>query len=342
MIAGKRNQGENPDCKNQQTSHFKTDIFSVYHLLYVTRLGMSQKVLSFDLGGTKIAAGIVTSQGKVLEKIQVPAKISEGKAAFLKQILAVGKELLKKHPQVKKIGIATAGPVDVARGRLIDPTNFITDGKTWGVISLSQVVQKALKRPVTLENDAAAAALAEKWLGAAKKVPNAMVLTLGTGLGTGILCNGELVRAGNGMHPEAGHLILKAGDLSAICGCRNAGCAEAYLSGKNFAKRYAASNGIGSITGQEIADLAKKKDPKALAAFSEYSYWMAVAIYNYVRIYNPDLIIFTGGFAQAFDLFILDTRENLKKLLNMDLPRLEVSKLQGQAGILGGAYVALK
>jgi glucokinase len=136
--------------------------------------------------------------------------------------------------------------------------------------------------PVRLENDAAAAILAEYWIGAAKGIRNAMILTLGTGLGTGIICNGELVRAGHYFHPEAGHIIIKMGDETAPCGCGNLGCAESYLSGRNFARRARARFGNSSLSGKDITDLARKGDPRALAAFEEYARLMATVIHNFV------------------------------------------------------------
>jgi glucokinase len=196
-----------------------------------------------------------------------------------------------------------------------------------------------------LENDAAAAVLAEHWIGAAKNYKNAMVLTLGTGLGTGIICNGALVRAGRGLHPEAGHLIVRHGDQSAPCGCGNLGCAEAFLSGRNFGRRAKQKFADSELTSKDIADLARKKDPRALAAFEEYSQIMATTIHNYVRIYCPEIIVFTGSFADAADLFIPHTERYLAERLAREvelLPKLAISTLNNEAGLIGGAYVAFQ
>ena len=107
---------------------------------------------------------------------------------------AVG--LIARHPNVKRAGIASAGPLDPIGGVLLDPTNFASASGTWGHVPLARILSRKLRIPVLLENDAAAAMLAEHWVGAAKGYENAMILTLGTGLGTGIICNGALVRAG--------------------------------------------------------------------------------------------------------------------------------------------------
>lgn len=308
---------------------------------------MSQKVLSYDLGGTKIAAGIVSERGKVLEEIRTPILLEQGKEGVLRQIESLGGQLLSRHPQVKKIGIASAGPLDPKKGELLNPTNFSRDGKPWGMLPLTRILSKKFKRKVYLENDAAAAVLAEHWIGAGKKCQNVMVLTLGTGLGTGIICNGALVRSGRNLHTEAGHTILNWTDHSAPCGCGNFGCAEAYLSGRNFAKRMKNKYPDLGQTAREIADQARQGNSHALAGFDEYAQIMAVAIYNYVRIYSPERIIFAGSFAATADLFQAKTLEHLEKMLVRQseiihiVPQLMVSSLRNDSGIIGGAYIAL-
>jgi glucokinase len=309
---------------------------------------MTQKyVLAFDLGGTKLCAGIVSERGKILAELREPTKVEEGKEGVVNQMAAMGSLLLKKYSKFKSVGIASAGPLDPTTGVLLDPTNFTTStGKTWGKVPLAKMLSKKMKKPVHMENDAAAAMLAEHWIGAAKKYKNAMILTLGTGLGTGIICNGSLVRAGRNLHTEAGHLILKDHDQTAPCGCGNLGCAEAYLSGRNFTRRAHARFGDPHLEAQDLANLARGKDPRALAAFEEYARIMAVAIHNYVVIYCPEIVIFTGSFAQTSDLFLEKTQEYLEDLLlrrrvGVDLmPKLAISTLEGKAGLIGGAYVA--
>lgn len=308
---------------------------------------MSQKVLSYDLGGTKIAVGVVNSKGQVLEELRVPIRLDRGKSGVLKQLISLGSPLLKRHPEIKNVGIASAGPLDPTRGVLLDPTNFSYGGKRWGKVKISALLSKGLKKRVYLENDAAAAALAEHWIGAGRKCQNMMVLTLGTGLGTGIICNGSLVRSGKCLHPEAGHLIVRFDDKTALCGCGNYGCAEAYLSGRNFEKRMQRKYPGIPQTAKAIADLARQGDARALAGFEEYSHIMAVTIHNYTVLYNPELLIFTGSFAATTDLFLNKVQKHLRRMLKRrqtilnTVPQLAVSTLQNNAGLIGGAYVAL-
>lgn len=303
-------------------------------------------VLSYDLGGTKLAVGVVSAQGKILEEIRVPAEFQKGKKAVLRQMIDLGREYIQKYPKISRIGVASAGPLDPQSGVLLDPTNFASAEGNWGKVPLARILNAALKRKVYVENDAAAAILAERWIGAARKYENAMILTLGTGLGTGVICNGSLVRAGRSQHTEAGHLIVRMNDASAPCGCGNLGCAEAFLSGRSFTRRVRARFGNPELDAKAIAALARKKDPRALAAFQEYSEIMAITLHNYIVIYAPQLIVFTGSFSATADLFLDETKTQLQKLMGrrrvgIDLmPTLCVSKLNNDAGLIGAAYIA--
>ncbi|OFZ03419.1 MAG: hypothetical protein A2X97_05590 [Bdellovibrionales bacterium GWA1_52_35] len=303
-------------------------------------------VLAYDLGGTKVEVGVVDSSGKVLKCKRVPVVFRQGKQAVIRQLADLGQEMIAEYPKIKRIGIASAGPLEPKTGVLLDPTNFSGPEGAWGKTPLAQLLSRKLKLPVVMENDAAAAILAEHWVGAARKSQNAMILTLGTGLGTGIIVNGELVRAGRDLHPEAGHLILQYNDESAPCGCGNHGCAEAYLSGRNFTRRARVKLGNEKLDAKEIADMARSGDLNARAMFDEYSFLMAVAIHNYAVVYAPELVILTGSFAQTADLFMKKTKTHLEKLLvrrrvGVDLmPDLKVSSLHNNAGLIGGAFVA--
>jgi glucokinase len=307
---------------------------------------MTQKVLSFDLGGTKIAAAIVSDTGQILEDIRSAAVFKKGKDAVLDQLIQYGKQLLDHHPEAAIAGIASAGPLDTIRGELTDPTNFCDGQEYWGIVPITQILTERLHIPAHLENDAAAAALAEHWIGAARGYQNILVLTLGTGLGTGIICNGSLVRAGRHLHTEAGHMVIRSGDTSAPCGCGNWGCAEAYLSGRNFAARVSTRLGpeLKSATAKTLTEYARQGNSMIRNAFLEYSEMMAIAIHNYARIFAPEIIIFTGSFADAADLFFNDTERHLKRLLHRTqnlIPKLAVSVLQNDAGLIGAAHLAL-
>lgn len=306
------------------------------------------QVLAYDLGGTKVAVGVVNSKGKILEELRVPVVLEQGKDAVIQQLADLGNQLIKRFPKIKKVGIGSAGPLDPIKGVFLDPTNFKSSKGSWGKVPITSILTKKLKRPVFLDNDAAAAMAAEHWLGAAKGYDNAMILTLGTGLGTGMVCNGILERAGRHLHPEGGHMIIGWNDKTAPCGCGNLGCAEAYLSGKNFEARTRVKLGNATITNPEIANLARKGDARAKEAFEEYSQLMATTIRNFAVLYSPEIVVFTGSFAATQDLWIQQTRTHLERLMvrrrvGVDLmPELAISELDNTAGLLGAAYVAIQ
>ena len=214
-------------------------------------------VLAYDLGGTKVAVGVVDSSGKILAFHREAAFIKQGKKATLDQLIRLGKEMIAKYPAIISVGVASAGPLDPVTGELLDPTNFSGPGGHWGRVPLAAILAKGLKKKVVLENDAAAAILAEVWKGLAKGTKNAMILTLGTGLGTAVVANGELVRGGRHQHTEGGHMIIQANDQSAPCGCGQFGCAEAYLSGRSFAHRARVALGNDIIDAPQIAARAR-------------------------------------------------------------------------------------
>lgn len=305
-------------------------------------------VLAYDLGGTKVAVGVVDSSGKILAFHREAALIKQGKKATLDQLIRLGREMIAKYPKISAVGIASAGPLDPKKGHLLDPTNFTGPEGHWGRVPLAPILAKGLKKKVFLENDAAAAILAEVWKGLKSHRQNAMILTLGTGLGTAVVANGELVRGGRYQHTEAGHLIIKAGDESALCGCGQLGCAEAYLSGRSFTHRARKRLGNELIDAPQIAARAREGDPEALALFEEYAEMLSIALHNFVVLFYPEVVVFTGSFAAAHDLFLKNAEKKLAKRLERRnqvmnlLPKLVVSKLENQAGLLGGAYIALR
>jgi glucokinase len=189
-----------------------------------------------------------------------------------------------------------------------------------------------------------------------------MIITLGTGVGTGMIVDGKLVRAGRGLHTEGGHVIIRADDESAVCGCGNLGCVEAFLSGRNFEKRarralegtavgkvsLAPGHAEAGLSAPELAMRARAGESAVVALFEDYAELLAVAIHNFVVLYAPRVVVLAGSFANAADLFLDRTRERLEELLmrrrhGVDfMPRIVVSSLQNRAGVLGGAVVALR
>jgi len=301
-------------------------------------------LLCYDLGGTKLRAALVTTRGKIAAQISKPVEQHKGFEGLLQDFKALADQL--GPGPYRAISVASAGPLDPSRGELLDPTNFFTGNKSWGVLPLTAKLKKIFKQPVILENDAAAAALGEQWLGGHKKNKNLVAITLGTGVGIGAVANGELVRAGRGLHPEASHIALTE-DRRYRCGCGNYGCIEAHLGGSHFTRHLGQKLGR-EVDGRQAIELAKDGEPHALAAFQEYGERLAQTVRALAVLFCAETVVMSGGFSHAHAYFLKHAQERLPELLvryreGVDLlPELKVSRLQDDAGILGAAYVALQ
>ncbi len=304
-------------------------------------------VIAIDLGGTKVLVGVVDPEGQVKDVQRESIELDHGPVGVLNQLARIILQLKQTHPDVSAVGLASAGPLNPEMGCWLDPTNLRLQGeKHWGEFFIAPLLQEKVNLPVFLENDAAAAARAEQWLGEGKGCAHFVLLTLGTGLGVGVIVNNQLVRSGRGLHPEVGHVFLHAGDKTAPCGCGNFGCAEAYLSGTNFTRRWSYEWREPNLTGEILVHKAKKGEQKYLKAFNDYSERLAQLVSTLVVLYAPEKVILSGGFSSASDLFLPQTREKLHLLLasrrvGIDLmPELLTSSLGGNSGLLGGAHLA--
>jgi glucokinase len=309
---------------------------------------LKKTVLAIDLGGTKLAHAIVDEDGQILDEGRQSVVPQNGPDFLIKQITEMTLDSISRYPQIIAVGIAAAGPLDPTEGILLDPTNFLTDGKGWGPLALAQRLSTSIGKKVLVENDAAAAVLGEAWRGKLTYTKNGVVITLGTGVGVGVLANGKLLRSGRQLHPEVGHIRLNAWDLSAPCGCGNFGCIEAYISGKNFTARLAKQWGEKDLNGEDLVRRARNGERKALEAFTLYSEQFALAVESIVVLFSPEIIVIAGGFSASSDLFLTKSHQYLEHLLQrrrcgIDLyPKIEVSMLADKSGILGAAHLALQ
>lgn len=303
-------------------------------------------MLAYDLGGTKVLAGVVSPDGRVLEKNLEYVIKQQGKAAVLDQLVSQGLAFLEKYPEIDRVGVASAGPLNPITGELLDATNLVTGGEGWGIVPLAQILSERLNRPVAVENDAAAFVLGERWKGHAQGIENCVVMTLGTGVGIGAVCNGQLVRSGRNLHPEGGHIPLDINDRVIRCACGKWGCMETFLSGVHFTKRVALQWQEPQLTARSLASLARSGEPRALQAFRDYARYFAAAVDALVMLYAPELIIISGGFAETAEYFLKDVDQYLEQSLQrrrqgIDLyPRIVVSQHKSDIGLLGAAYVA--
>ena len=304
---------------------------------------------AIDLGGTKVRAVVTDASGRVLGDDIRLSDAPEGLETVLRRMGESLDAALEKagveRGDVAGLGIASPGAVDVARG--VVPNAPQLPG--WQDVPLARIMAERTGVPAVLENDASAAALGEHRFGAGRGSRHMLYLTVSTGLGGGIIIDGELYRGKSGAAGELGHVII---DMNGPpCGCGARGCLEALASGTAIARRgeRLAESGdspvLARLRGQEgpvTAEMMKRAadmgDAASREAFREAGHYLGVALAGYVNIFDPEAIIIGGGVANAGDLLMEQARVTMESLaMNQPLKgvRLVVSELGEFAGAMG-------
>jgi glucokinase len=308
--------------------------------------------IGIDVGGTKVLGGVVDEAGKVLTTARKDTP-RQGGSALTQTIADVAKELLEKH-SVASVGVSAAGFVSSDRKTMLATPN-IAD---WNGVDLDNQLTTLIGLPVVIENDANAAAWGEAKFGAGKNQDHMMMLTVGTGIGGGIVVNGALYRGAFGIAAEFGHMrVVPEGH---ICGCGARGCFEQYASGNALLRhareainaspevaRNLLSRGDGTVaglTGQAITDAARDGDPVALAAFNTTGQWLGAGIASLAVLLDPASVVIGGGVIDAGEILLKPTRESLER--NMPFagkhpyPQIIAAQLGNEAGLVGVADLA--
>ncbi len=259
-----------------------------------------------DIGGTKIAVGIVNETGKVLSRMESPTGVDFGYANGLELITGMLRETARNaNVEISGIGIGSTGPVDPFSGEFGD-IDFLPQ---WRRKNPVEDLAQIFKVRVALENDADAAALAEAGWGAGKTKSRFVYVTVGTGIGGGIIVDGKLYRGVDGAHPEIGHHVIDASGPTCSCGFR--GCWESLATGPAMVawlevKAPAEYPYRQGLTAKRICELATEGDELAREAVQRESYYLGLGIANLVNLFTPDAIVLSGRrFAKVVDLFPL-------------------------------------
>jgi glucokinase len=305
-----------------------------------------------DVGGTKVLGGVVDASGKVLATSRRDTP-REGGSELTKTIAEVALELMQNH-SITAVGVSAAGFVSSDRKTMLATPN-IAD---WNGVQLDIELTKLIGLPVVIENDANAAAWGEAKFGAGRNQAHMMMLTIGTGVGGGIVVNNELYRGAFGIAAEFGHLrVVPEGHL---CGCGARGCFEQYASGSALRRhareaisaapdlaRNLLSRGDGTIdglTGQAITDAAREGDPVALAAFQTTAQYLGAGIASLAVLLDPSCVVIGGGVIDAGEILLAPTREAMKRYMPFagkhPYPEIVAAALGNQAGLVGVADLA--
>ncbi|MEU3017286.1 ROK family glucokinase [Nocardiopsis sp. NPDC007018] len=309
--------------------------------------------IGVDIGGTKVAAGVVTPGGRVLARLRTQTPDRSRNASVVEDtIVAVVSELRREY-RVRAVGVGAAGFVDERRSRVLFAPHL-----SWREEPLRDALSVRLGLPVVVENDANASAWAEVRAGAARGVDDVVVVNLGTGIGGAVVLGGELRRGRYGIAGEFGHMTVVPGGHR--CECGNRGCWEQYASGNALTRearelvaagspvaealRQAVGGEPALITGPLVSELALKGDRACRELLEEAGGWLGVGLANLAAAFDPELFVIGGGVSEVGELLLGPARSAFARGLTgrgyRPEARVVAAALGNQAGLVGAADLA--
>ena len=309
--------------------------------------------IGIDVGGMSIKAGLVDEEGNILFKHSCPTGVERGYVAVIRDIAQLGLATVEKGghsmDEVKAIGIGIPGIMDQRTGIIPFCTNL-----AWHDVPIIEEMKQYTDLPVYVDNDATVAGLAESVKGVSADTKNSVFITLGTGVGGGVVLNGRVFSGAHGVATEIGHMVTVAGGLPCTCGKR--GCWERYASATaliragrvlcaekpNCPLMKHVDNDIRTITAKDVIDLAMDGDEDCVKIFDDYVYHLVVGLTNLINVYDPEIIVLGGGVSHCGDFLLNAVRALLPKYVffkSMPYARVELARLTNDAGIIGAAML---
>ena len=319
---------------------------------------MTKKIIGIDLGGTSVKLAILTTVGEIQEKWSIKTNILDEGSHIVPDIIDSIKHRFETYGLTKEdflgVGMGSPGVVDSEAGTVIGAYNL-----NWKTLQLvKDQFESALGLPFFIDNDANVAALGEQWVGAGNNNPNVVFMTLGTGVGGGVIAAGNLIRGVKGAGGELGHITVDF-DAPFACTCGKKGCLETVASAtgivnltRRYAEEYAGDAKLKQliddgeeVTAKDVFDLAKEGDDLALIVYRHFSNYLGVACANIAAVLNPAYIVLGGGVSAAGE-FLLDGVRNV--FAENSFPQIKESTQivlatrGNDAGVLGAASLLLK
>lgn len=318
-------------------------------------------IVGVDLGGTNIVVGLLPMEGgEVLGLRNLPTESQRGPKFVVNRIVEMVEgaiaEVLKEQggtrDQIAGVGIGSPGPLDRKAGMVINTPNL-----GWRNFPLRDLISNAVHLPATLDNDANCATYGEWWLGAGKDVDNLVGLTLGTGIGGGIVLGGQIYHGASDIAGEIGHMTIDS--TGRRCKCGNYGCLEAYASGPAIALRAVEGIEVGvetvltemvngkleDITAATVYEGVVAGDPYATEVMKDTAKFLGAGIANLLNVLNPDMVVIAGGVTRAGDHLFIPVRAEVRRRAFKSAEercRIVSGELPGTAGVVGAAAVFKK
>lgn len=308
---------------------------------------MKKYVFGVDVGGTTVKLGLFDAQGNVLDKWEIPTRCEDEGSHILPDIADSIRDKMKRidKDSVAGVGVGAPGPID-SKGVVHRAVNL-----GWGTFSIKDTLEDLLNMPVMAGNDANVAALGEMWMGGGQGCRDLIMVTLGTGVGGGIIIDGRILTGFTGAGGEIGHMHVEDGEEES-CNCGNRGCLEQYSSATGItrlANRLLAASGRDSVLrGREVSaksvfDAVKAKDPLAVEAAEKFGKYLGDALASIACVVNPEAIVIGGGVSKAGEILIDYIRPHYEKNVfhGSREVKFSLATLGNDAGIYGAAKLLL-
>ncbi len=311
---------------------------------------MTREAIGVDLGGTKMLVGAVDEDRNVAYRATAPS-LGLGQEELISTLERELEAAVEARPDVTAVGLGIPCTIDRERGVAVQAVNLqLAD------VPIRDLMSEGLGLPVSLDNDVNAAILAEHRFGAARGAENAVMLTIGTGIGGGLVIGGEVYRGSSGAAAELGHVVIEADGPRCQGNCPNRGCVEVYASGTAIAREGLAAaekapdSALGrvladgaTLDGREVTDAAAAGDPIAVAVLEKVGRSLGVALASFANVFDPDVIVIGGGAMRAGDLLLDPARAELaaRALAPMSSTPVVAAALGPEAGMIGAATMAM-
>jgi len=315
---------------------------------------MKNILAGIDIGGTKIAIATATPDGELLDKRFLPTQTHLGpEAVFENMCRAVVEMLGDDADKLAAIGVGSPAPIDVEKGLILSPSNL----QDWDRFPIVDLLNERFDVPVVLDNDANAAALGEFMFGAGRGCRDVLYVTVSTGIGGGIIINGEIYHGVSTGAGEIGHTVVRPDD-GILCNCGLRGCLESICAGVHIARRtkerLAAGESsvirdmlsdIEDVTAETVVEAVRQNDRLATEIWDETCRYLAIGIGNAVTLLAPEIVIVGGGISMAGELLMEPLRRLVPRCVSMIPPekiRIRRAELGAESGLHGAVAIARK